>query len=73
MQHITYNEYLPAFLSGETMQNYKLLSKQKGYADVYDPSVDPTVMNVFSTAAFRWAYMYAIMYPNKYCDRIRVE
>ena len=48
------------------MQDYKLASKQKGYADVYDPSVDPTVMNVFSTAAFRC--VYAIMHPDKYCE-----
>ena len=66
MQHITYDEYLPAVLSDKTMQDYELAPKQTGYADVYNSSVDPTVMNVFSTAAFRC--VYAIMHSDIYCE-----
>ena len=43
LQAITYNEWLPSFL-GE-----RALSPYRGY----DPTVSPTIMNEFSTAAFR--------------------
>ena len=59
LQHISYNEYLAAFLSDETMRKYNLKSKVKGYDDTYNPKVNPTITNVLSTAAFRYAYLLA--------------
>ena len=53
MQHITYNEYLPSFLNDKTLRKYNLKLKREGYDDIYKPKVNPTIMNVFSTAAFR--------------------
>lgn len=46
MQVITYNEFLPALLGK------KALSKYRGY----DPDVNSTIFNVFSTAAFRFGH-----------------
>ncbi len=46
MQVITYNEFLPALLGK------KALSKYRGY----DPDVDSTIFNVFSTAAYRFGH-----------------
>lgn len=46
MQVITYNEFLPALLGK------KALSKYRGY----DPDVDASIFNVFSTAAYRFGH-----------------
>lgn len=53
LQHITYYEYLDAFLNDETMRKYQLSSKPDGFAAVYDQGVNPTIANVFAAAAFR--------------------
>ena len=52
IQAITYNEYLPALLGK------KALSKYEGY----DPSVNPSISNVFSTAAYRFGH--SMLSPN---------
>lgn len=46
IQVITYNEYLPALLGPDAMDKYK----------GYDKKVDPGIVNVFSTAAFRFGH-----------------
>lgn len=46
MQSITYNEYLPALLGEDALADY----------DGYDASVDPSIANEFSTAAFRFGH-----------------
>ncbi|TWU44251.1 peroxidase [Novipirellula aureliae] len=46
LQAITYNEWLPAFLGADTISDY----------EGYDSSVDPTIANEFSTAAFRFGH-----------------
>jgi len=43
VQAITYNEFLPALLGRDALGPYQ----------GYDPSVDPTIANEFSTAAYR--------------------
>ena len=46
MQSITVNEYLPALLGEDALSRYQ----------GYDESVDPTIANEFSTAAFRFGH-----------------
>ncbi|XP_052737519.1 peroxidase isoform X2 [Bicyclus anynana] len=56
MQHITYAEFLPAILGQDVMWALNLTLAEYGHADVYDPSVDPSIANHFSAAAFRFAH-----------------
>lgn len=46
LQAITYNEFLPALLGRRALSRY----------EGYDASVDPTIANEFSTAAFRFGH-----------------
>ncbi len=46
LQSITYNEYLPALLGEDALSRYR----------GYDPSVNPSIANEFSTAAFRFGH-----------------
>lgn len=46
LQAITYNEWLPALLGDNALSPYT----------GYDPTVDPTITNEFSTAAFRFGH-----------------
>ena len=46
LQAITYNEFLPALLGDRAISNYR----------GYDASVDPSIANEFSTAAFRFGH-----------------
>lgn len=52
-QHITYNEFLPLLVGDEIMQLYEL------YPDMYcgyNKSVDASISNAFTTAAFRYGH-----------------
>ncbi|XP_048237467.1 peroxidase-like [Haliotis rufescens] len=53
IQVITYTEYLPILLGPTIMTQYGLTSTTSGYANVYNPAVDASIRNAFSTAAFR--------------------
>ncbi|TWU23268.1 peroxidase [Novipirellula galeiformis] len=46
LQSITYNEFLPALLGEDALAEY----------EGYDSSVDPSIANEFSTAAFRFGH-----------------
>lgn len=46
IQHITWNEFLPAILSAEALSEYS----------GYQSDVDPSIANEFSTAAFRFGH-----------------
>ncbi|XP_053373326.1 peroxidase-like [Mercenaria mercenaria] len=55
-QHIVYNEYLPATIGSEKMEEYGIDVKPSGHHDTYNESMDATVFNAFSTAAFRFGH-----------------
>eukprot|EP00096_Caligus_rogercresseyi_P003240 TRINITY_DN1596_c0_g1_i2.p1 TRINITY_DN1596_c0_g1~~TRINITY_DN1596_c0_g1_i2.p1 ORF type:complete len:496 (-),score=83.22 TRINITY_DN1596_c0_g1_i2:208-1695(-) len=57
LQHITYNEWLPIILGDKYVneENLRPLENYE-YSESYDPSVNPSIINVFSTAAFRFGH-----------------
>jgi peroxidase len=55
-QHITYNEWLPLVLSTEYMAQLDILPVQYGYSKRYNKKVNPTILNGFATAAFRFGH-----------------
>ncbi len=70
-QHITYNEFLPLLLGRPTMDTYGLTTQTGGYSPSYDETVNPSITNEFSAAAFRMghsliqgAMQYAFRFPN---------
>jgi peroxidase len=56
MQHITYNEWLPIVIGVAKKQELGLLPLQDGFSDDYDENINPTVLNEFATAAFRFGH-----------------
>ncbi|XP_076752615.1 uncharacterized protein LOC143424444 [Xylocopa sonorina] len=56
VQHITYREYLPIVLGQDVMKIFGLELLRKGYFEDYDPTVNPTIVNSFSTAAYRFGH-----------------
>ncbi|XP_078679273.1 eosinophil peroxidase-like [Branchiostoma floridae x Branchiostoma belcheri] len=56
MQKITYGEFLPRVLGPATMTTYRLRLLRSGFYGGYDSRVNPTISNVFATAAFRFGH-----------------
>jgi peroxidase len=56
MQHITYNEWLPIVIGRAKMQQLGLLPLQSGFSDDYDQHLNPSILNEFSAAAFRFGH-----------------
>ncbi len=56
MQHITYNEWLPIILGMKYVDDFDMKPSEFGYSTQYDSEVNPSVTNVFATAAFRFGH-----------------
>ncbi|CAG0884485.1 unnamed protein product [Darwinula stevensoni] len=56
LQHMTYNEFLPIVFGTEFSAKYNLIPQRHGYTKQYNESINPTVTNVFSTAAYRFGH-----------------
>lgn len=56
LQHVTYNEFLPAILDDLHMNGFNLRSKPVGHAEIYNPEVDPRTINAVGAAAFRMGH-----------------
>lgn len=55
-EHIVYNEYLPETIGSEIMEENNINVEPTGFKDTYNSSIDATVFNAFSTAAFRFGH-----------------
>lgn len=64
VQHITYNEYLPALLGSEFVKEHNLSPQESGYAKGYDPSVNPSSISEFVAGAFRYFHSTISGHPN---------
>ncbi|XP_062573135.1 peroxidase-like protein [Saccostrea cucullata] len=56
LQHVTYNEFLPAVLDNFHMTSFNLRSSPFGHANVYSPQIDPRTINAFGVAAYRMGH-----------------
>jgi len=55
-QHVTYNEFLPRVLGWNAINLYGLNLNSEGYYKGYDAYCDASIVNEFSTAAFRFGH-----------------
>lgn len=56
MQHITYNEFLPIILNSRTRRKFGLNLRSYGFYTGYNSRYDPSIINSFSTAAYRFGH-----------------
>ncbi|XP_055999997.1 peroxidase-like protein [Ostrea edulis] len=56
LQHVTYNEFLPAVLDNFHMNVFNLRSNPVGHAEVYNQYLDPRTINAFGVAAYRMGH-----------------
>merc|ERR1712083_372347 len=56
LQHITYNEWLPIILGADYMRKWKMEPLEEGQTNTYNKDVNPSITNVFATAAFRFGH-----------------
>lgn len=56
VQHITYSEYLPLTIGLQRMNTFDLNPRTLDFYHGYDPTIDPSISNVFSTAAMRFGH-----------------
>ena len=55
-QHVTYNEWLPLVLGSDYMAELDILPVSYGYSNKYDSKVNPSILNSFAAAAFRFGH-----------------
>ena len=55
-QHITYNEWLPIVIGRKKMQELGLVPLSSGFSQNYDANLNPSIVNEFVTAAFRFGH-----------------
>ena len=56
VQHITYNQFLPTIVDRRTMSKFSLFSKESGFANIYNSSVDASIRNGFAIAPYRYGH-----------------
>lgn len=54
--HVTWNEFLPRVLGWNAINLYELNLLPEGYYRGYDETCNPTILNEFATAAFRFGH-----------------
>jgi len=68
IQHITYNEYLPAVIGPHLMEEYGLLPLTSGFLHSYDPNVKVQLTNEFTTGAFRFGHSLISNFEDLWVD-----
>ena len=71
MQHITYNEWLPTVIGRAKMQELALCPLDDGFSTDYDANVNPTILNEFATAAFRFGHTL-LQGKNEYASNYKI-
>ncbi|XP_078607888.1 uncharacterized protein LOC144879900 [Branchiostoma floridae x Branchiostoma japonicum] len=66
MQKITYGEDLPHVLGPAAMTRFHLTLTQSGFFSGYDPNVNPTISNIFATAAYRFGHSLVNNFFNRF-------
>jgi len=69
MQKITYDEFLPAFLSPDALSKFRLTSATPF---VYDGSLDPTIANAFGIA-YRYTHLFSTLKQVLHISTIQVS
>jgi peroxidase len=54
IQHIANNEWFPLIVGRSTMKKFNILPLSYGFTHDYDPSINPSIINSFATAAYRF-------------------
>lgn len=54
VQHITLNEWTPLIIGRRAMKEFNLFLKPSGHSHDYDPALNPSILNAFATAAYRF-------------------
>ena len=55
-QHITYNEWLPVVVGTDFMAELDILPLRHGHSKKYSAKINPTILNSFAAAAFRFGH-----------------
>uniref|UniRef100_A0A914ULA6 Peroxidase n=1 Tax=Plectus sambesii TaxID=2011161 RepID=A0A914ULA6_9BILA len=55
-QHINYKEYIPKVIGPDLTDEFDILPRTRGFYNGYDSNVDATLLNEFSTAAYRFGH-----------------
>ena len=55
-QHITYNEWLPVVIGTDFMAELDILPLTHGLSTKYNAKINPTILNSFAAAAFRFGH-----------------
>ncbi|XP_034945371.1 uncharacterized protein Prp3 [Chelonus insularis] len=63
MQHITYNEFLPAVFGESNLERYYLRLVKPGYSTSYDSRIDPTLSNAAASAGL---FFFAALTPKTF-------
>jgi len=64
-QHLVYNEFIPHAIGASAAEKLYIRPTKSGYSNSYDTTVNPSVYNEFSAAAFRSHNMI----PEKVCTK----
>lgn len=66
IQHITYNEFLPEALGRNVIRHHRISLKPNGYEFGYNYELNPSILNEFAAAAFRWHTLVQVSFISRF-------